>query len=82
MKKLMLFLIRFYKRNISPHTKPAFRYIPTCSEYAQTAIERFGAARGSAMAMKRILRCNPFVKGGYDPVPEAPSAIIRRDENP
>ena len=82
MKKLMLFLIRFYKRNISPHTKPACRYIPTCSEYAQTAIERFGAVRGGAMAMKRILRCNPFVKGGYDPVPEAPSAIIRRDENP
>ena len=82
MKKLMLFLIRFYKRNISPHTKPVCRYIPTCSEYAQTAIERFGAVRGGAMAMKRILRCNPFVKGGYDPVPEAPSAIIRRDENP
>lgn len=82
MKKLLLFLIRFYKRNISPHAKPACRYIPTCSEYAQTAIERFGTVRGGAMAMKRILRCNPFVKGGYDPVPEAPSAIIRRDENP
>ena len=81
MKRLMLFLIRFYKRNISPHTKPSCRYIPTCSEYAQTAIERFGAARGGVLALKRVLRCNPFVKGGYDPVPEAPSAIIRRDEN-
>ena len=81
MKRLMLFLIRFYKREISPHLKPSCRYIPTCSEYAQTAIERFGAGRGGAMAFKRILRCNPFAKGGYDPVPEAPSAIIRRDEN-
>ena len=81
MKKLLLFLIRFYKRNISPHVKPACRYIPTCSEYAQTAIERFGAVRGGGMSLRRVLRCNPFVKGGYDPVPEAPSAIIRRDEN-
>ncbi len=81
MKRLLLFLIRFYKWNISPHTKPACRFIPTCSEYAQTAIERFGAVRGGGMALRRILRCHPFAKGGYDPVPEAPSAIIRRDEN-
>ncbi len=82
MKRALLYLIRFYKRNISPYNKPACRYVPTCSEYAQTAIERFGAARGTAMAMWRVLRCNPFSRGGYDPVPEAPSAIIRRDENP
>ena len=81
MKRTLLFLLRFYKRNISPHLKPSCRYIPTCSEYAQTAIERFGAVRGGGMALRRVLRCNPFVKGGYDPVPEAPSAIIRRDEN-
>ena len=81
MKRALLFLIRFYKRNISPNTKPACRYIPTCSEYAQTAIERFGASRGGAMALRRVLRCNPLARGGYDPVPEAPSAIIRRDEN-
>lgn len=82
MKKLLLFLIRFYRRQISPASSPRCRYIPTCSEYAQTAIQRFGAARGSALAIKRVLRCHPFAKGGYDPVPEAPSAIIRRDENP
>ena len=82
MKRLLLFLIRFYRRQISPAMLPRCRYIPTCSEYAQTAIQRFGAVRGSALAAKRILRCNPFAKGGYDPVPEAPSAIIRRDENP
>ena len=82
MKRFLLFLIRFYRRQISPATPPRCRYIPTCSEYAKTAIERFGAARGGAMAMWRVLRCNPFSRGGYDPVPEAPSAIIRRDENP
>lgn len=82
MKRILLFLIRFYRRNISPHKPPRCRYIPTCSEYAQTAVQRFGAARGGAMAMRRILRCHPFAKGGYDPVPEAPSAVIRRDENP
>ncbi len=82
MKRALLFLIRFYRRNISPNTPPSCRYIPTCSEYAQTAIERFGAARGGAMAARRLLRCHPFAKGGYDPVPEATSNVIRRDENP
>jgi hypothetical protein len=82
MKRFLLFLIRFYRRNISPNTPPSCRYIPTCSEYAQTAIQRFGAARGGAMAARRLLRCHPFAKGGYDPVPEAPSNVIRRDENP
>jgi hypothetical protein len=82
MKRILLAFIRFYRRQISPATPPRCRFIPTCSEYAQTAIERFGAVRGGEMAMRRILRCHPFAKGGYDPVPEAPSAIIRRDENP
>ena len=82
MKRILLAFIRFYRRQISPATPPRCRFIPTCSEYAQTAIERFGAVRGGEMAMRRILRCHPCAKGGYDPVPEAPSAIIRRDENP
>lgn len=82
MKRILLFLIRVYRRGISPYTRPSCRYIPTCSEYAQTAIERFGAFRGGRMAAARILRCNPFAKGGYDPVPEAPDTIVRRDENP
>ncbi|MBR6186156.1 MAG: membrane protein insertion efficiency factor YidD [Clostridia bacterium] len=82
MKRFLLFMIRLYRRGISPHTKPSCRFIPTCSEYAETAVRRFGAVRGGGMAIKRIMRCNPFSEGGYDPVPEAPSAIIRRDENP
>lgn len=82
MKRFLLFLIRLYKRRISPGLRPACRYIPTCSEYAEEAIRRFGAVRGGQLAARRLLRCHPFAKGGYDPVPEAPSAIIRRDENP
>lgn len=83
MKRAIIWLIRFYRRQISPRkSKPCCRYIPTCSEYALIAVERFGVIRGGRMAIWRILRCNPFSKGGYDPVPEWPSAIIRRDENP
>ena len=82
MKKALLFLIRLYRRRISPCKKPCCRFIPTCSEYAQTAVERFGTVRGGAMALRRIARCRPGCRGGYDPVPEGPGAIIRRDENP
>ena len=70
MKIFILRFIKFYQKNISPLKKPCCRYIPTCSEYAIVSIERFGVFRGSLMALRRILRCNPFVKGGYDPVPE------------
>lgn len=73
MKRLMLAAIRFYRRNISPARPPCCRYLPTCSEYAYTAIERFGAFKGCALAAWRIVRCNPFSKGGYDPVPEKKS---------
>ena len=80
MKKLMLAMIRFYRRNLSRRKrKPTCRYIPTCSEYAQTAIERYGALKGGRMAAWRILRCNPFSKGGYDPVPEDPNITLRRE---
>ncbi len=82
MKRMMLFLIRFYRKRISPNKRPCCRFIPTCSEYAQIAVERYGAVRGGAMALRRVARCRPGVKGGYDPVPDGPSAIIRRDENP
>lgn len=71
MKKLMLLLVKWYRKCVSPYKGgAACRYIPTCSEYALTAIERFGALKGGCMAFWRILRCNPFSKGGYDPVPE------------
>ena len=83
MKKAFLWLIRLYRAGISPYKRrPCCRYIPTCSEYAATAVERFGAARGGYLAARRILRCNPWSKGGYDPVPPGPGTIIRRDENP
>jgi hypothetical protein len=70
MKKLLLALIKFYRSAISPHTAPSCKYTPTCSQYGLEAIERFGALKGSALTIWRILRCNPFSKGGYDPVPE------------
>ncbi|MDD4134863.1 MAG: membrane protein insertion efficiency factor YidD [Eubacteriales bacterium] len=75
----MLAAIRFYRRAISPHLPDSCRYYPTCSQYAMTAIERFGALRGGWLGLKRILRCHPFHKGGYDPVPDLPDAVIRRD---
>lgn len=65
----MLAAIRFYRRSISPGLPPACRFFPTCSEYALEAIERYGALKGGWMAFWRILRCNPFSRGGYDPVP-------------
>lgn len=70
MKKVLLALIRFYKTVISPNTPKHCKYIPTCSQYGLEAIERFGALKGTALTIWRILRCNPFSKGGYDPVPE------------
>lgn len=70
MKRALLWLIRVYQKYISANTKPHCRFYPTCSNYTYTAIERFGAVRGTLMGMWRILRCNPFNQGGYDPVPE------------
>ena len=67
--RVFLFLIDVYRRYISPLKSPCCRYIPTCSEYAMIAIERYGAMRGGWLALKRILRCHPFHEGGYDPVP-------------
>jgi len=69
LKKLLLLLIQFYRAAISPMFPPSCRYVPTCSAYAMEAIEKYGAAKGGWMALKRILRCHPFHKGGYDPVP-------------
>lgn len=69
MKKVLLLFVQFYRGFISPLLPPSCRYVPTCSEYALIAIERYGARRGGYLALKRILRCHPFHKGGYDPVP-------------
>ena len=79
MKRMMISSLRFYKRKVSPLLPPACKYIPTCSEYAMTAIERYGAVKGTRLAVWRILRCNPFSKGGYDPVPEDPLTTLRRE---
>ena len=70
MKRAMLALLRFYKRRISPLLPNACIYTPTCSEYAMEAIEKHGVIKGTGLAIWRVLRCNPFMKGGYDPVPE------------
>ena len=70
MKRLFLGLIRFYQRYISPAFPPRCRFIPTCSKYALEAVEKYGAWRGGALALRRFLRCHPFYKGDmYDPVP-------------
>ena len=68
MKKLLISLINFYRKFISPGRPSCCKYRPTCSQYALDAINKYGAFRGSIMAVYRILRCNPFYKGGYDPV--------------
>jgi hypothetical protein len=79
MKVLALWLLRLYKRWISPALPPSCRYVPSCSEYAMEAVERYGVLRGGAMSVWRLLRCHPFVKGGYDPVVRSGSSL--RDLN-
>ena len=71
MKRLMLAAVRFYRRNISPLRAPCCRFIPTCSQYALEAIEKYGALKGGWLTLRRLLRCHPFYKGNksYDPVP-------------
>jgi uncharacterized protein len=67
-KLVVLQVLRGYKWAISPIFPPACRFVPTCSEYAMEAVERYGAVRGGVMALWRVLRCHPFAAGGYDPV--------------
>ena len=69
MKSVIEFLLRSYKRWISPLLPHACRFVPTCSEYAQEAVERHGAVRGSGLAIARLLRCHPLARAGCDPVP-------------
>ena len=69
MSRILISLIRFYRKYISPMKRSCCIYIPTCSQYAIEAITKYGAVKGSYLAVKRILRCHPFAKGGYDPVP-------------
>lgn len=69
MKHVLIWLVRGYRRFISPLLPPACRFTPTCSQYALEAIEKYGALKGGYLAIRRILRCHPFHPGGYDPVP-------------
>ena len=70
MKRIFIGLIKFYRKYISGmKTTPTCKFIPTCSEYGIEAIEKYGALKGGLLTIWRILRCNPFSKGGYDPVP-------------
>jgi putative membrane protein insertion efficiency factor len=69
MRRLFLLLIRFYQRNISSRTPPSCRFFPTCSQYAYEAIAAYGVILGTLMGMWRLLRCGPWTRGGYDPVP-------------
>jgi len=68
MKFLVLNFLRLYRTFLSPFLPPSCRFTPTCSEYAQHAVEKYGALRGTWLGVKRIARCQPFSKGGYDPV--------------
>jgi putative membrane protein insertion efficiency factor len=68
MKKLLILMIKFYRKYISPLKRPSCRFYPTCSEYALEAISKYGALKGGFLGVKRILKCHPYNKGGYDPV--------------
>ena len=68
-KRLMLFLIKFYQIGISPYFGAKCRFIPTCSQYTYQAIEKYGVFKGVYLGIRRILKCHPFHKGGYDPLP-------------
>jgi uncharacterized protein len=68
MKYLVLDMLAVYKAIVSPFLPPACRFEPTCSEYMRQAVEKYGAVKGTWMGVKRILRCQPFCKGGHDPV--------------
>ena len=68
-KDLMIWMIKFYRKYLSPLKCTKCPYIPTCSEYGLEAVEKYGAFKGGLLALWRIIRCNPFSHGGYDPVP-------------
>jgi putative membrane protein insertion efficiency factor len=69
MKYLVIDLLKLYKTFLSPFLPPSCRFTPTCSEYAMQAVEKHGALKGTWMAFKRLMRCQPFCAGGHDPVP-------------
>ncbi|MFA6320258.1 MAG: membrane protein insertion efficiency factor YidD [Candidatus Omnitrophota bacterium] len=68
MKKVVIFLLNFYRKYLSPLKLQCCRFYPTCSQYTVESVEKYGVLRGLLKGAKRILRCHPFAKGGYDPV--------------
>ncbi len=68
MRGLLIWLLRLYKAGVSPLLPPACRFVPTCSEYALEAVQKYGAVRGGWMGVRRLLKCHPFHPGGFDPV--------------
>ncbi len=66
-RDLLILALRFYRRYVSPMKPPTCRYVPTCSEYSIQALQKYGLVKGTAKSIWRILRCNPFSRGGYDP---------------
>jgi hypothetical protein len=81
--RALLMFLRIYQAMFSPLMPVGCKFYPTCSHYAYGAVERFGARRGSWMALRRLLRCRPFTQGGFDPVPEldANSAAVQMDDH-
>jgi putative membrane protein insertion efficiency factor len=79
MKYVFIFIIKLYKKLISPMLPPSCRFYPTCSEYAGEALMKHGAIKGLLLSVWRILRCNPYNRGGYDPVPK--EFTFKRDPN-
>lgn len=80
MKKILIGLVRFYQKVISPALPPSCRYYPTCSSYMITALKKHGVILGLIMGIARIIRCNPFIRGGVDPVPD--NFTLRRNPHP
>ena len=80
MKQALLKAIRFYRASISPLRPPCCRFVPTCSQYAVQAVEKYGALKGGWLALRRLLRCNPLGGSGYDPVPVTWPKKRRRDK--
>ena len=70
MRNFFIWIIKLYQRTVSPLKPPSCRFVPTCSQYAIEAFERFGVLKGLYLSINRIFRCNPFCKGGFDPVPQ------------
>ncbi|BBE30036.1 putative membrane protein insertion efficiency factor [Tepiditoga spiralis] len=79
MKKIILLLITFYRKFISPLKPPSCRFSPTCSAYTYEAVSRFGSLKGLYLGFRRILRCHPFNPGGNDPVPEKFEFFIKNN---